>query len=359
MGQAEQSIQCVCGLTELKQVRDWENRPVEFKPCYETLLPKNLGMHCREWPAGKANAEVQTLVEANSKPYDIMIYTDGSVARDRSGWGLTVKQGGRTVYEDGAAHRVRTSSLTMEVEAVTHAIQRLASQRDAQITHSIIPTDSINLLQRRSLEWAAPTSTQPCTVFDCKDLCESTALGILKSVGMNGQIDWQAQQMSHLVCSLAGQRCSEAWGTFWIWTGQSITALITWRKKKRVEKGRGRHSTLRGWEWSVFNQTNIGTVSRATLGRLRGDGAECVRAFSSATMPSWAETEAEILFHGPCRVQCPPRGSFTTSPEVRFPLSLWVFFGVESYHWLKNFPTSTQVQHVYFCPYLVSTPLLP
>ena len=53
MGQAEQSIQHVCSLTELKQVRDWEKRPVEFKPYYKTLLSENLGTHCREWPAGK------------------------------------------------------------------------------------------------------------------------------------------------------------------------------------------------------------------------------------------------------------------------------------------------------------------
>ena len=32
IGQAEQSIQHACSLTELKQVRDWEKRPVEFKP---------------------------------------------------------------------------------------------------------------------------------------------------------------------------------------------------------------------------------------------------------------------------------------------------------------------------------------
>ena len=38
----------------------------------------------------------------------------------------------------------------------------------------------------------------------------STVLGTPESVGMNGQIDWQAQQILHLVCSLAGQRCSEA-----------------------------------------------------------------------------------------------------------------------------------------------------
>ena len=148
MGQAEQSIQRVCSLTELKQVRDWEKHPVEFKPYYKTLLSENLGTHCREWPAGKTNAEVQMLVEANSKPHDIVIYTDGSVTRDRSGWGFTVKQDGRTVHEDSGAHRVTTSSLTMEVEAVTHAIQWLASQRDARITHAIILTDSMNLLQK-------------------------------------------------------------------------------------------------------------------------------------------------------------------------------------------------------------------
>ena len=62
--------------------------------------------------------------------------------------GFTVKQGGRTVHEDSGAHRVTTSSLTMEVEAVIHAIQWLASQRDARIAHAIILTDSMNLLQK-------------------------------------------------------------------------------------------------------------------------------------------------------------------------------------------------------------------
>ena len=57
-------------------------------------------------------------------------------------------------------------------------------------------------------------------------------------------------------------------------------------KERGVEKGSGRHSTLQGRERSVFNQTNIGTVSRATLGRLLRDGVECVWAFPNAAMPS-------------------------------------------------------------------------
>ena len=86
--------------------------------------------------------------------------------------------------------------------------------------------------KRWRLEWAAPTGTQLCTVFGYKDFCGSTVLGMPESVGMNRQIDWQAQQISHLVCSLAGQRCSEAWGTFSTQTSQSITASIAWRKEE-------------------------------------------------------------------------------------------------------------------------------
>ena len=64
-------------------------------------------------------------------------------------------------------------------------------------------------------------------------------------------------------------------------------------KERGVEKGSDRHSTLQGRKRSVFNQANIGTISRATLGRLLRDGAERIWAFPSATMPSWAETETQ------------------------------------------------------------------
>ena len=43
-------------------------------------------------------------------------------------------------------------------------------------------------------------------------------------------------------------------------------------KERGVEKGGGQHSTLHDRERPVFNQTNIGTVSRATLGRMLRDG---------------------------------------------------------------------------------------
>ena len=150
------------------------------------------------------------LVEANSKPHDIAIYTDGSVTRDRSGWGFTVRQGGRTVHEVSGAHRVMTSSLAMEVEAATYAIQWLASQRDAQITHAIILTDSMNLLQKVE-------SGMGC--YDWHTAMHSLRLQRLlwiycpvhAGVSGNERADRLASTADmHLVCSLAGQSCSEA-----------------------------------------------------------------------------------------------------------------------------------------------------
>ena len=63
--------------------------------------------------------------------------------------------------------------------------------------------------------------------------------------------------------------------------------------ERGMEKGSGRHSTLPGRERSVLNQTDFGTVSRTTFGRLLRDVVECVWAFPNATMSSRAETETE------------------------------------------------------------------
>ena len=68
-------------------------------------------------------SEIKLFIQQNSKPQDLIVYTDGSVTKDQSGWGFTVKQGATTIHEDSAAYTVSASSLTMEVEAVTHAFR--------------------------------------------------------------------------------------------------------------------------------------------------------------------------------------------------------------------------------------------
>ena len=68
--------------------------------------------------------------------------------KDTKGWGFTVKQGATTIHEDSAAYTVSTSTLTMKVEAVTHALRWTASRGDGRTTYAIILTDSMSLLQK-------------------------------------------------------------------------------------------------------------------------------------------------------------------------------------------------------------------
>ena len=49
-----------------------------------------------------------------------------------------------------------------------------------------------------------------------------------------------------------------------------------------VERGSARRSYLKGRERAIVSQTNTGTVSKATLGKLLRDGVERIGAFPSA-----------------------------------------------------------------------------
>ena len=92
------------------------------------------------------------------------MYTDDSVTKDQS--------------EDSAAYTVSISSLTTEVEEVTHALRWTASRGDSRTKSAIILTDSISLLQKMkswigSLDWNLsmvdihlrkhPVGVLPCT----------------------------------------------------------------------------------------------------------------------------------------------------------------------------------------------------
>ena len=72
----------------------------------------------------------QVVSECHAQNFD-----DGSVTKDQSGWGFTVNQGATTIDEDNAAYTVSTSSLTMELEAVTHDLRWIASRGDSRTTH--------------------------------------------------------------------------------------------------------------------------------------------------------------------------------------------------------------------------------
>ena len=103
-----------------------------------------LGKHCQEWPAGKN----QVKKERKKKKKDLIAYTDGSVAKDQSEWGFTVKHGVTIIHADGAASdMVSTFCLTTDVEAV-NSNGWAASRGDSQTTSVIILT--VNELATKS-----------------------------------------------------------------------------------------------------------------------------------------------------------------------------------------------------------------
>ena len=52
-------------------------------------------------------------------------------------------------------------------------------------------------------------------------------------------------------------------------------------EERGVERGSAKQSSLEGRERDIINQTNIGTVSKATLGKLLRDGVEYIWTFLS------------------------------------------------------------------------------
>ena len=167
----------------------------------------------------------------------------------------------------------------MEVEAVTHAIQWLASQRDARITHAIILTDSMNLLQKVESGMGCP---------DWHTAMHSLRLQRLLWIYCPGHAGVSGNERADRLASTADITSGLQLGRAEVLRG--LRNFLSTDKPEHHSIDRLKEaadippSKAENDLW--FNQANIGTVSRATLRRLLRDGAECVWAFPSATMPS-------------------------------------------------------------------------
>ena len=57
-------------------------------------------------------------------------------------------------------------------------------------------------------------------------------------------------------------------------------------EERSVERGSARRCSLKGRERAVVSQTNVGTVSKATMGKFLRDGVERIWAFPNTEIPS-------------------------------------------------------------------------
>ena len=283
IGQAEQSILTVCELQELKLTKEWEKYPNRFRHLYQTVLSENLGRRCRQWPAGKADLEVKLLIEKHSQPHDLRIYTDGSVIEDKSGWGFSIQQGDCTIYEDSAAYAVTSTSLRMEMEAVTHALRWIASRRDNQTTMRtvVVLSDCMNLLRKVKSGLGSPDWHLAMQDIQLEKLVWIYCPG---HAGVRG--NERADSLARKAAITRGLRLgkSEVLGRLRrrLQVQSQAHYIIERLEERGIGRGSARRSTLKGRDRAIFNQTNIGHVSKETLRTLLKDGMERIWAFPNS-----------------------------------------------------------------------------
>ena len=108
------------------------------------------------------------------------MYTDGSVTKDQLGSCFTVKQDAtKTIHEDSAAYTVSTSTLTMEVEAATHALRWIASRGESD--HTSHHPHRFNDLATKSEKWNGKPRLE---CVDGRHPPWKTPVGVLTAPGM-------------------------------------------------------------------------------------------------------------------------------------------------------------------------------
>ena len=203
----------------------------------------------------------------------------------QSGWAYTVKRGATTIHEDSAAYTVSTSSLTMETEAVTHAVRWVVSRGDIESDHTCHHTHRFNELATKSEEWNGKPRLE---CVDGRHPSSETPVSVLPWTSRRRE--WRKMTEQIYTCRLAGKATFTSGLRLWNWSVEELEALHAdtkprtshHRSPESVEKGSYRRSSLKGRERAIVNQRNIGTVSKAKLGKLIRDGVERIPAFPSA-----------------------------------------------------------------------------
>jgi ribonuclease HI len=149
MGLTEDIIQQVCSIDEIDTGAEWLVLTAECDASISVCI--KLSRECRQQNPVAVEAEVQALIFENSPEAEAVIYTDGSVVRHtRSSWAFTAQVKGKTKMEDSGAFSVTTSSLTMEVMAVTKAMAWLETQT---FTDVCFLSDSMSMLRKIENGW--------------------------------------------------------------------------------------------------------------------------------------------------------------------------------------------------------------
>jgi len=228
-----------------------------------TKVVATLGRECREWPEGATHAEIQTLIEEHCREDELIVYTDGSVQRGtKSGWAFTASRQGVTKLEGAGATELTTSSMCMEVKAITEALKWLSSSGEESatfLTDSMSTLDkiksgrlyaewlsSVNSSDLRRLQWIFCPGHAGVKGNERADELAGTAL-------IGGELKLDGPTVSRIVRDhLASRRGEESY---------TKDLLI----EKGVKYGEGRKSNVRDPTRRFTNQLMMETISVNTL----------------------------------------------------------------------------------------------
>ena len=229
-----------------------------------TRVFASLGRECREWAPGETDKAVEELIQQNSSEDDAIVFTDGSVKRgEKSGWAFTVRVKGETIAESSGAVDITTSSMLMEIKAISEALKYLQEQR---IRKAVIVTDSMSTLQKVKKEYM---------YADWMKALQDSALERLTWIFSPGHAGVSGNERAD---SLAGTAAIDNNLTLdppsvlqcvkqqlFDIRVQSSSHTLSRLQEKGVQAGEGVQSTLRGATRRRLNQIQMETISLPTL----------------------------------------------------------------------------------------------
>ena len=280
MGRAQDIIQEVCVLEDIEPGEEWSPWPVGSSRACSVII--TLNRECRQLNPVSVEAEVQALIFENSSVGDVVIYTDGSVVQHtRSSWAFTAQVGGRTIKEDSGAVAVTTSSLTVEVMAVTKAMAWLETQA---FTGVCFLSDSMSMLRkiekgRFRRHWLAS--------LERSQLAQISFIFVPGHAGVRGneRADWLAGTAA-VACGHAMDRADiinalRDAGREKDWNADIESATLTRLREHRVPRGIATHERHGGVLRRMVNQHRTGVVSRYTVRNILRRISECLWTNSS------------------------------------------------------------------------------
>ena len=260
MVQAERTLETCCRIEDIRRGCDWIRPERDMNNFMKVIA--TLGRECREWPINATNAEIETIIEEKTRPGDAVIFTDGSVSRgQRSGWAFSARVDGRVVGEKAGAFQCTTSSMAMEVKAVTEALSWAGMNR---YTHVLVATDSMSTLDKIRSGWLY---SEWVDSIEKSRLNKITWLFCPGHAGVRG--NERADELAGKA-TLGGRltldppvvlaQCKESLNAQEEEESFTLSLLA-----EKCGRGAGRRSETRGQNRRVSNQLLMETISRRTL----------------------------------------------------------------------------------------------